>query len=263
MTGYGWPGQDPPATDVILPNGPRYAVRTTVYMTDINFPIVSTPASHISALTACAVSTAIRGHVIYAPPRQPAFRRSAAHLANVGIAVIGRRTKMIQIFKASPITAAAIGVSMLAPALLGMGHAYAQEKSVKDRVLITTAIKTNNTAVHFGAPTPAFTSTKVRCPSAFNHCTMRVEVSSQFVNIQTPDVAGAVVTIDNSQDGVLPSAVVTLDTATTPPGAATVRTFSWMKEGLDSGQHTVDVSFFNSNRSADAVNRTLTIELYN
>ena len=169
---------------------------------------------------------------------------------------------MIKTFKISPVAAAAIGVSILAPALMGVGHAYAEEKSVINRVLITTAIKTDNTTVRFGTNTRVFTPTTVRCP--FNQCTMRVEVSSQFGDIQPfPDEVGALVTVDNSQDGVLPSAALSLDVPSTNPAAFTVRTFSWMKKGLDSGLHTVRVYFQSNNRTANAGNRTLTIELYN
>jgi hypothetical protein len=63
---------------------------------------------------------------------------------------------------------------------------------------------------------------------------------------------------------VLPSAALSLDVANRHPTAAfTVRTFSWMIEGLDEGHHTVDVYFFNNNRSSNAGNRTLAIEIYN
>jgi hypothetical protein len=109
--------------------------------------------------------------------------------------------------------------------------------------------------------TPVFTSTRVKCP--FDHCTMRVEVSSQFANILPPDLVGAVVTVDNSEEGVLPSAALFLDTAIRTRVAFSVRTFSWMIEGLDEGHHTVNVYFFNTNRTSNAGNRTLTIELYN
>jgi hypothetical protein len=168
---------------------------------------------------------------------------------------------MIKTFKFSPVAAAAIGASILAPALMGVGHAYAEETSVEDRVLITTAIKTDDTIISFGTNTPAFTSTRVKCE--FNHCTMRVEVSSQFGNIQQPDIVGATVIVDNLPDGVRPSSALSLGTASTPSDAFTVRTFSWMIEGLDEGHHTVDVYFFSNNRTANAGNRTLTIEMYN
>jgi hypothetical protein len=201
-----------------------------------------------------------RGLATRALPRQtaledrPPFRK--------GRPQVGRRTKMIKTFKFSPVAAAAIGASILAPALMGVGHAYAEETSVEDRVLITTAIKADDTIISFGTNTPAFTSTRVKCE--FNHCTMRVEVSSQFANIRSPDIVGALVTVDNSEDGVLPSAALSLDTANRhPTGAFTVRTFSWMIEGLDEGHHTVDVYFFNNNRTSNAGNRTLTIEMYN
>ena len=146
---------------------------------------------------------------------------------------------------------------MLAPALMGVGHANAAEHSVRNRVLTTTAIVTDDTPVSLLATgTPVFTSTNVRCP--FNHCTMRVEVSSQFQNIQQPDTVGAVLTVDDSGLDVLPSAELFLDTAST----TTVATFSWMKEGLNSGNRKVDVFLF-SNKTASAGNRILTIELYN
>jgi hypothetical protein len=165
---------------------------------------------------------------------------------------------MIKTFKISPAAAAAIGVIILAPALMGVGHAYAAENSVRNRVLITTAIVTADTPVSLPSEptTPVFTSTNVRCP--FNHCTMRVEVSSQFDNIQPPDTVGAVLTVDDSDLGVLPSAELVLDTTST----TTIATFSWMKEGLNSGNRKVDV-YLVSNKPANAVNRILTIELYN
>jgi hypothetical protein len=165
---------------------------------------------------------------------------------------------MVKTFKFSPAAAAAIGVIILAPALMGVGHAYAAENSVRNRVLITTTIVTDDTTVSLPSETntPVFTSTNVRCP--FNHCTMRVEVSSQFEDIQPPDTVGAVLTVDDSELDVLPSAELFLDTAST----TTVATFSWMKEGLNSGNRKVDVFLF-SNKTASAGNRILTIELYN
>jgi hypothetical protein len=196
------------------------------------------------------------------PCNEPCRRRSrrtrSKHLF-LASTVIGRRRKMIKTFKISSAAAAAIGVIILAPALMGVGHAYAAENSVRNRVLITTAIVTADTPV-VSLPseptTPVFTSTNVRCP--FNHCTMRVEVSSQFENIHPPDTVGAVLTVDDSDLGVLPSAELVLDTTST----TTIATFSWMKENLNSGNRKVDV-YLISNKAANAGNRILTIELYN
>jgi hypothetical protein len=166
---------------------------------------------------------------------------------------------MTKKFKFFPVIVAAVVVSILAPVLLSAGHAYAVETSVENLLLITTTIKTNDTGGHFTtSATPVFSTTIINCPAA--NCTIRVEVSSQFANINERNIVGAVVTVDGSQDGVLPGAVHGL--VTTPFGASPVRTFSWMKTGLTTGQHTVDVDFFIAQGDADAGNRILTIQLY-
>jgi hypothetical protein len=171
---------------------------------------------------------------------------------------------MIAVFKISPVAAAAtMGITILALSLAGISKANADEVSAANLLLKSTHIKTESTNVHFGSLTPAFTPTTVRCRQ-HTRCTVRIEVSAQFANIQQPDVAAAVVRVDNSEGGVLPNSVLGLDTAGTTPGASTARTFTWMKKGLTTGEHTVTIDFFTSTGgAADSPNRTLTIEVYN
>ena len=153
--------------------------------------------------------------------------------------------------------------------LLGNGieiveRAYAQEGFAENLTLINTYIKTGDTNVHFSTgATPVFSSTMIACPPPRTRsCTIRIQLSAQFENIEKPNIAGAVITVDNSEDGVLPAPVLGLATATTPFGASTARTFTWMKRDLRSGNHSIDVYFFVTGGEADSPNRTLTIDVY-
>jgi len=159
------------------------------------------------------------------------------------------------------ISAAAIGLIVWSHAFVGVGEAYAEEVSVGNLRLERTFIKTENASpVLSTTPTAGFTQTKVNC-SARGACTIRVEVSAQFSNIQDPNVAAIVLLIDDSQAGVQPFAVLGLDSTSTT-GASNARTFSWMKTGLTRGEHTIDVSFFVTGGSAGLVGHTLTIQVF-
>lgn len=168
---------------------------------------------------------------------------------------------MIKVSKVSPVAAIIILFNILCASLISTGKVYAAEVSSGNLLLLSTYIKTESEGLHIGPSTPAFSTTTVKCPRYLT-CTIRIELSTQFANIQYPDVAAAEVTVDKLQAGVLPNSTLGLDVENTTFGSSTARTFSWMKKDIKGG-HTVDVNFFtNTGRAADAGTRTLTIQVY-
>lgn len=160
------------------------------------------------------------------------------------------------------ILGATIGLAIWAPIFLGFADALGEEVTAEDLHLERTFIKSNGTGVTLTpAPVLGFSPTTVSCPRR-RICTIRVEVSSQFENLEVPNIAAGLVLIDNSQDGVQPFSAAGLATANMPPSATTARTFTWVKTGLTHGEHTVDVFFFVSGGTAALVGHTLTIQTF-
>ena len=127
--------------------------------------------------------------------------------------------------------------------------------------LLDTVLQTKDNGFYV-LPTPqdAFSPTTVLCR---RNCVLRIEVASQFWLVPENQVAQMVVKVDDSRVGVKPYFNINVDPTTTGETADT-RTFSWVREGLSPGEHTVDVEFRLSGLigKAGAGYRTLTIEVY-
>ena len=129
-----------------------------------------------------------------------------------------------------------------------------------------TWIKTEDTGIGFTNPgTNAFTDTVVNCPGAVGTtCVIRVEVSSQFGNVGSSleDRARILVSIDGSGAGIFPNDTVTVENG--PVNNVRALTFSFMKPGVNPGNHTVRVRFATGANFAQgaAFFRILTITVY-
>jgi len=172
---------------------------------------------------------------------------------------IGRRMTM-NMRKISAVAAAFIALTAWPYLFTGVSEAYAQETSARNLILTKTYIKTGHPPSLTTTPVPAVTQTIVRCPGP-GTCTIRVEVAAQFSSIIPPNVAAVVVLIDGSQTGVEPFATVGFDSTSTS-GASNVRTFSWMKQGLTPGTHSIDVLMYVTGGTAESASCTVTFEVY-
>jgi hypothetical protein len=156
------------------------------------------------------------------------------------------------------------GVAFLLFALASTGafDARAQADESLNLTLRKTYLKSvSGTMTVQEAPSDAFTPTMVICPNDTSAgCTIRVEVSSTFEQIE----AGAVAMMQ-----------ARIDTFPAPPGQVEVessntgtlgsaRTFAWFRTGVAPGSHVVDVEFLMSGTgaAAQAGQRTLTIDIY-
>jgi hypothetical protein len=155
-----------------------------------------------------------------------------------------------------------VGLSVLGPWTAGT---YADQAFV---TLLTTSIKTDDSwlSIPLGSTTNAFTPTSVSCPLTQGSCTIRVEVST-VLNLQGQAVIVMGVLVDGSPTGVSPAGTVFADlVALEGEQRVGARTFSWMKNGVLPGIHTVQVTFSTAfgdpsgNQLAQA--RTLTIQVY-
>jgi hypothetical protein len=136
------------------------------------------------------------------------------------------------------------------------------EVFIPSKILQRTYLRTHDNALALSSVfVNAFGVTSISCPVT-SGCTIRVEVSSQFWEIDPGTVARMQVLIDGSTAGVEPDALVNVDSTTTGSWAS-VRTFQWMKASVPYGNHTVQVQFQVSSGNAFAGYRMMTIEVYN
>jgi hypothetical protein len=135
----------------------------------------------------------------------------------------------------------------------------AQEVSLEDLVLMRTSIKTGGSVFFSSTPVEALTPTTVTCPGG---CTLRIQLSSQFSSVPNGSVAAVSVVVDGSPIGVLPSNAIGFD-STSNSGASNVRTFTWVKQDVANGKHTVRVFLFLAGAgTAGSFSRTLTVDAY-
>ena len=138
----------------------------------------------------------------------------------------------------------------------------AAEVLVPNKILQRTYMRTHDNALGLTtALVNAFGPTSIACPVTAG-CTVRIEVSSQFWEIDAGTVARMNVLVDNSGAGVEPNPLVNVDSTSTG-GLANVRTFQWMKSYVPYGNHTVQVQFQVSAGNAYAGYRMVTIEVFN
>jgi hypothetical protein len=136
------------------------------------------------------------------------------------------------------------------------------EVLVPNKILQRTYMRTHDNALGLTtAYVNAFSPTSIACPVSAG-CTIRVEVSSQFWDIDAGTVARMRVMVDGSTAGVEPDSLVNVDSTSTG-GWANARTFQWMKSYVPYGNHTVQVQFQVSAGNAYAGYRMVTIEVFN
>jgi hypothetical protein len=148
-----------------------------------------------------------------------------------------------------------------------VGSAYAGEESTVSLTPHRAQMKTSTDYAILPHVTEVagFSPTTVDCPS--KTCTLRVEVASHFIGDgDDTDVHGIVVLVhvDGSTDGILPAYWGVFS------GHAGFlvepRTFTFMKEGLAKGNHTVNVSYsadLNAGSSDVFVaHRILTVQIF-
>jgi len=129
-------------------------------------------------------------------------------------------------------------------------------------ILRKTYLKTQNgTSTVLGVFADAFTPTTVSCPDDIGDCTIRVEVSSLFEQLEPGSVA--VMRVRVGGIGAAPTSTVEVDSMSSGT-LGNVRTFTWIRTGVAPGSHIVDVDFAMSGYGAPAIAgpRTLTIEVY-
>lgn len=155
----------------------------------------------------------------------------------------------------------AANVSMLvAISLFGQSAACGQEVvTALDRTLQKTHMRQETTYLSFSnTPVPAFAPTTIQCGN--QTCSVRAEISSQFFNVTSGNVAR----IHVKADGVpFPSTGFDVDGGINRP-VATLTTVAYLKTGLTPGPHTVTVEFDmrSPGGTADAGIRTLTVQVF-
>ena len=163
-----------------------------------------------------------------------------------------------------------VGEGAMAPDLLSrIRSAPGATTSAENLSLQGTYIKTGgplNLSDFSSGLQEAVPPTTIKCPKVNKTtCTVRIELSSEFSNVTPDTVAAAAVLVDDSPDGIAPSNVAGFDSTSTT-GASNVRTFSWVKTGLNTGDHVIEMFLFTSSvsgtGSAGSFMRTLTIQVY-
>ena len=128
-----------------------------------------------------------------------------------------------------------------------------------DRTLQKTHMRQEATRVAFSnTPVPAFAPTTIQCGNPT--CSVSVEVSSQFFNVTSGNIAR----IHVKADGVLfPSTGFDVDGGINRP-VATQTTAAYLKTDLSPGSHTITVEFDmrSAGGTAEAGIRTLMIQVF-
>lgn len=150
--------------------------------------------------------------------------------------------------------------ALILMSLSGSSGADAQEVvTALDRTLQKTHMRQEATRVTFSnAPVPAFAPTTIQCGN--QTCSVRVEVSSQFLNVTSGNIAR----IHVKADGVpFPSTGFDVDGGINRP-VATLTTAAYLKTDLSPDAHTVTVEFDmrSAGGTAEAGIRTLMIQVF-
>lgn len=150
--------------------------------------------------------------------------------------------------------------ALVVMSLCGSPGADGQEVvTALDRTLQKTHMRQEATRVTFSnTPVSAFTPTTIQCGNPT--CSVRVEVSSQFFNVTSGNIAR----IHIKADGVpFPSTGFDVDGGINRP-VATLTTVAYLKTDLSPGSHTVTVEFDmrSAGGTADAGIRTLMIQVF-
>jgi hypothetical protein len=128
-----------------------------------------------------------------------------------------------------------------------------------DRTLQKTHMRQEATRVTFSnTAVPAFAPTTIQCGN--QSCSVRVEVSSQFFNVTSGNIARVHV----KADGVpFPSTGFDVDGGINRP-VATLTTVAYLKTDLSPGSHTITVDFDmrSEGGTAEAGIRTLMIQVF-
>ena len=134
-------------------------------------------------------------------------------------------------------------------------------------VRLNTYMKTTDTGLTLSTiPVNAFSPTTVYCPPP-GHCVLGIHLAAQFSALTPPDpnVAAVIVSVDGSTAGILPNAVLGLDSTSTG-GGSNARSFLWMAKGLNPGFHSVQVQLYvaspTGSGSGGSATRTLQIDVY-
>jgi hypothetical protein len=143
---------------------------------------------------------------------------------------------------------------------LGPSNVPAQEVvTALDRSLQRTHLRQETTYLTFSnSPVQAFAPTTIQCGN--RTCTVRVEVSSQFLNVTSGNAARMHV----KADGVpFPSTGFDVDGGINRP-VAHLTTVAYVKTDLGPGQHTIAVEFDmrSGGGSGEASIRTLMIQVF-
>jgi hypothetical protein len=128
-----------------------------------------------------------------------------------------------------------------------------------NRLLIKTHMRQEVTSVTFSdSPVAAFAPTTVQCRR--RTCTVRVEVTSQFLNVPSGNAARIHVQADGKP---FAATGFDVDGGINRP-VAHLTTVSYLKTGLSSGAHTITVEFDlrSGGSTAEAGIRTLTIQVF-
>ncbi len=139
-------------------------------------------------------------------------------------------------------------VSVVALTLAGAGvvHALDPEEASRHLELLKTQIKTTVGIVAAGTTVELFTPTTVTCPP--RSCTLRVEISVGFRGTD-PLTYGVARVQGRRLDQRHPSRVTTRPSPTAEcTNSFSSQTFTFMKEGLGKGDHTVTVDFYGGQR---------------
>ena len=155
-----------------------------------------------------------------------------------------------------------IGSIVLVAALSFCGPAVGHGQEVVtalDRTLQKTHMRQEATRVTFSnTAVPAFAPTTIQCGN--QSCSVRVEVSSQFFNVTSGNIAR----IHVKADGVpFPSTGFDVDGGINRP-VATLTTAAYLKTDLSPGSHTITVDFDmrSEGGTAEAGIRTLMIQVF-
>jgi hypothetical protein len=120
----------------------------------------------------------------------------------------------------------------------------------------------------------AFTPTTVLCPGEVaTTCTLRIELSAQFVAVPVGTAAAALVLVDSSDENIKPQAGAALEPGRFEGSGAdfhSARTFTWMVPNVTAGRHRVTIAFILAvsdpaapvDDSAQSFSRTVTISVY-
>jgi hypothetical protein len=134
-----------------------------------------------------------------------------------------------------------------------------QPVTALDRSLSKTHMRQEVTRVTFSdMPVAAFAPTTVQCRK--RTCTVRVEVTSQFLNVPSGNAARIHIKADGKP---FPATGFDVDGGINRP-VAHLTTVSYLKTGLSSGTHTITVEFDmrSGGSTAEAGIRTLTIQVF-